>query len=141
MSAAPTRRSSCSASPTSAREARDRLEQPARGPARRMRERSRVFALTGDDLVRVELEGSQSSDPESLLRGVAARSVAVDPRDPDRVYVGTLDSGVYVSNNGGVSWRNDEDGLADRRVLAVAVSPSDQTSGRSVAYAGTEPSN
>src|SRR5438045_7358969 len=32
-------------------------------------------------------------------------------------------------------------GLADRRVLALAVSPSHREHGRSVAYAGTEPSN
>jgi hypothetical protein len=106
-----------------------------------MPERSCVFAVTSDEVVRVTLDGAEAHDPESLLSGVGARCVAVDPRDPDRVYVGTLDRGLYASEDGGVTWRQDEDGLDDRRVLSVAVSPSQQVSGVSVVYAGTEPSN
>ncbi len=106
-----------------------------------MPERSRVFALTGDDVVRFELDGAQASDPSSLLRVVGARCLAIDPRDPDRLYVGTLDSGLYASDDGGLSWRDDNDGLEDLRVLSVAVSPAHQESGISVVYAGTEPSN
>lgn len=106
-----------------------------------MRERSRVFALTGDDVVRFELDGARASDPSSLLRGVGARCLAIHPRDPDRLYVGTLDSDLYASDDGGLTWRDGNDGLDHRRVLSVAVSPSHQESGTSVVYAGTEPSN
>jgi photosystem II stability/assembly factor-like uncharacterized protein len=106
-----------------------------------MRESWRVFALTGDDVVGFELEDLRSSEPESLLGGVGARSLAIDPHDPDRLYVGTLDSGVYASDDGGRTWRGDEQGLGDRRVLSVAVSPSHREAGISVVYAGTEPSN
>jgi photosystem II stability/assembly factor-like uncharacterized protein len=106
-----------------------------------MPERTRIYALTGDDVVAFGLEGAQPSDPQSLLRGVGARCLAIDPRDPDRVYVGTLDSGLYASDDGGLTWRTDEGRLDDRRVLSVAVSPSHQEAGISVLYAGTEPSN
>jgi photosystem II stability/assembly factor-like uncharacterized protein len=106
-----------------------------------MRERSRVFALTGDDVVRFELDGTHASDPQSLLRGVTARCLAIDPRDPDRLYVGTLDRGLYASDDGGLTWTSHDDGLHDRRVLSVAVSPSHQQAGTSVVYASTEPSN
>jgi photosystem II stability/assembly factor-like uncharacterized protein len=106
-----------------------------------MPERSRVFALTGDDVVRFELEGGQPTAAESLLGGVGARCLAIDPHDPDRVFVGTMDSGLYASDDGGLTWRRDEEGLSDRRVLSVAVSPSHRESGTSVVYAGTEPSN
>jgi photosystem II stability/assembly factor-like uncharacterized protein len=106
-----------------------------------MRELTRIYAVTGDDVVGFALDDAQLSDPSSLLRGVGARCLALDPRDPDRVYVGTLDRGVYASDDGGVTWRTDEDGLDDRRVLSVAVSPSHQEAGTSVVYAGTEPSN
>ena len=106
-----------------------------------MAERARVFAVIGDDVVRWRLDGTDARDAESLLPGVGARCVAVDPRDPERVYVGTLDRGLVASDDGGLTWRGDEHGLDDRRVLSVAVSPSHQEAGISVAYAGTEPSN
>jgi photosystem II stability/assembly factor-like uncharacterized protein len=101
-------------------------------------ETARIFAVTGEDVARFTLD---SAEAEVMLRGVGARSVAVDPRDPDRVYVGTFDHGLYASEDGGATWRQDEQGLADRRVMSVAVSPSDREGGVSVVYAGTEPSN
>jgi photosystem II stability/assembly factor-like uncharacterized protein len=103
-----------------------------------MSERARIFAVTGHDVVAFALAAGES---EAVLGDVGARCVAVDPRDPDRVYVGTFDSGVYASEDGGATWRQDEQGLADRRVMSVAVSPSHREGGVSVAYAGTEPSN
>jgi photosystem II stability/assembly factor-like uncharacterized protein len=102
---------------------------------------ARIFAVSGDHVVRFALDGTEVSDATSVLDGIGARCVAVDPVDLKRVYVGTLDSGLYASEDGGVTWRNDTDGLGDRRVLSVAVSPSDRESGTAVVYAGTEPSN
>ena len=106
-----------------------------------MGERSRVFVVTGDEVVRFTLEGRRTGEQEALLRGVRARCLAVDPHDPDRVYVGTPDRGLYASEDGGRTWRNDERGLNDHSVFSVAVSPSHLQSGISVVYAGTEPSN
>jgi hypothetical protein len=81
-----------------------------------MSERARIFVVTGNDVVAFALAGGS----ELLLRGVGARCVAVDPRDPQRVYVGTPDAGVYASEDGGATWRQDEHGLADRHVMSVA---------------------
>jgi photosystem II stability/assembly factor-like uncharacterized protein len=106
-----------------------------------MAERNRLFAVTGEGVVRFDLEDSQASEPEALLDGVGARCAAIDPRNPDRVYVGTFDQMLYASDDGGTTWRAAEDGLEDRRVMSVAVSPSHEQSGVSVVYAGTEPSN
>jgi hypothetical protein len=106
-----------------------------------MGELTRVFAVTGDHVVRFTLDHARASDPESLLDGVGARCVAIDPVDPNRVYVGTLDNGLYASHDGGTTWDPGADGLGDRRVLSLAVSPSHRESGISVVYAGTEPSN
>lgn len=97
-----------------------------------------IFAVTGEDVARFTLAGR---DAEVLLHDVGARCIAVDPRDPDRVYVGTFDDGMYASDDAGATWRRDEEGLADRRVMSVAVSPSHEERGVSVVYAGTEPSN
>jgi photosystem II stability/assembly factor-like uncharacterized protein len=101
-------------------------------------ERARIFAVTGDDVVRSTLAPGDSA---VVLRGVGARCVAVDPRDPERVYVGTSDGGVHGSDDGGATWHQDEQGLPDRHVMSVAVSPSHRVGGVAVVYAGTEPSN
>jgi photosystem II stability/assembly factor-like uncharacterized protein len=106
-----------------------------------MPDRFRVYALTGDDVVRFVLAGSGASDVEPVLSGVGARCLAIDPADPDRLYVGTFERGLFASEDGGRTWRNDGRGIADDRVLSVSVSPSHKAGGVSVVYAGTEPSN
>ena len=99
---------------------------------------ARIFAVTGQDVLRFTLAAGEA---ETVLRGVGARCIAVDPGDADRVYVGTFDDGAYASEDGGATWRQDELRLSDRRVMSVAVSPSHREGDVSVLYAGTEPSN
>ena len=106
-----------------------------------MSERVRIFAVTGDDVVSFTVEGQAASEPVVLLRSAGAQCIAVDPHDPDRLYVGTFDNGLLASDDGGRGWRQGGDGLPDTRVMSVAVSPCDRGAGISVAYAGTEPSN
>ena len=100
-----------------------------------------VLGVTGDDVVRLELNGGRPARARELVTGIGAQRIAIDSRDPARIYVGTFDDGVYASRDGGRTWRNDGEGLADRRVMSVAASASHQVSGVSVVYAGTEPSN
>lgn len=106
-----------------------------------MAERVRIFALTGDAVVRFTTDGTRASDSEVVLDGVGGRCIAADPHDPSRIYVGTFDHGVYASADAGRTWRGGGEGLAERRVLSMAVSPSHREDGVSVVYAGTEPSN
>jgi photosystem II stability/assembly factor-like uncharacterized protein len=72
---------------------------------------------------------------ERTLEGRGARCVAVDPGDPDTLYVGTSDEGLLKSEDGGSSWEK-LSGIEHPRVTAVAVSPAD-----GALYAGTEPSS
>jgi photosystem II stability/assembly factor-like uncharacterized protein len=51
----------------------------------------------------------------------AALTVAVDPRDPNRLLMGT-DVGLLVSNNGGRSWSQEAPGLISGAVFAIAIS-------------------
>jgi photosystem II stability/assembly factor-like uncharacterized protein len=71
---------------------------------------------------------------ELTLEGRGARCVAVDPEDPDTVYVGTSDEGLFKSEDGGEGWER-LSGVEHPRVTSVAVSPTD-----GAIYAGTEPS-
>jgi photosystem II stability/assembly factor-like uncharacterized protein len=68
------------------------------------------------------------------LEGGGARCVAVDPEDPDTLYVGTTDEGLFKSEDGGEDWERIS-GIEHPRVTSVAVSPVD-----GAVYAGTEPS-
>jgi photosystem II stability/assembly factor-like uncharacterized protein len=106
-----------------------------------MPERSRIFAAGRDEVVRMTLTGRRARDVERVLAVAAPQAVAVDPNDPDRVYVGTFDDGLYATEDGGETWRESWPGIADRRVMAVSVSPSHVETGVSAVYAGTEPSN
>ena len=106
-----------------------------------MPDRSRVFVATRDAVLRLALTGTRAHDAATVLPVAAPQCVAVDPRDPDRVYVGTFDDGLYASDDGGSRWRVAWEGVADRRVMSVSVSASHVVGGVSVVYAGTEPSN
>src|SRR5438309_5423952 len=109
-----------------------------------MRERTpmdspvRILAVTGDAVARFRLG---DPEPQLLLKGSQPRCVAIDPRDPERVYVGTMDNGLRFSTDGGSNWREGGPSIDEPRVLSVAVSRSDERAGVSVVYAGTEPSN
>lgn len=101
----------------------------------------RIYAATGDDLIRFELTDGRATDPETILARAGAHRVAVDAGDPRRVYAGTFDNGTFASNDGGASWHAAEEGLEDERVMSLAVSACDVRSGVGAVYAGTEPSN
>jgi photosystem II stability/assembly factor-like uncharacterized protein len=55
-----------------------------------------------------------------LRGGIAA--LAVDPRDPDRVYAGTVGDGVWKSTDGGRSWSPTGAELAGQNILTLLVS-------------------
>lgn len=86
--------------------------------------------VAGGNAVSVIVDGSV----ETGLEGRGARCLALDPEDPDILYVGTSDEGVFKSEDGGAAWEQ-LSGIEHPRVTAVAVSPTD-----GAVYAGTEPS-
>jgi photosystem II stability/assembly factor-like uncharacterized protein len=90
---------------------------------------SRLYAA-GDNAMVVIEDGSI----QTALEGRGARCLAVDSRDPDTLYVGTSDEGLFKSIDGGGSW-DQLLGIEHPRVTALAVSPTD-----GALYAGTEPS-
>lgn len=99
--------------------------------------RACIYAATGDAFAAIPLDAPDEA--RLSLEGSGARCLAVDPRDRDRVYVGTFDDGVRVTKDGGETWQ--KSALKDPRVLSLAVSRAHEVDGRSVVYAGTEPSN
>jgi photosystem II stability/assembly factor-like uncharacterized protein len=91
---------------------------------------SRVYAAGSGAFARIE-----DGEVELSLERMGARSLAVDPEDPETVYVGTTDEGVFMSGDGGGSWDR-LSGIAHPRITSLAVSRVD-----GAVYAGTEPSS
>ncbi|MCB0124576.1 MAG: hypothetical protein KDE58_20115, partial [Caldilineaceae bacterium] len=74
------------------------------------------------------------------LKGKQCQCLAIDPHRPQRVYCGTFDAGLWVSDDTGVSWQTVGGALPHDAVMAVAVSPLEEKRGLGVLWAGTEPS-
>jgi hypothetical protein len=83
--------------------------------------------------------GVYSSDSQAsawMQTGLTAkaRSLLVDPTDPDRIRAGTWGDGVFCSDSGGTVWGAANEGLDDLFVAALAMDP--ELSG--TLYAGTK---
>ena len=84
---------------------------------------ARVLLATGDRFGRLDAE--TGAEIEWSLEGTGAGSLAVDPNDPDTVYVGRHAGGVVRSLDGGHAWQETGE-LPERDVFSVAVSPVDR---------------
>jgi len=93
---------------------------------------ARLYATTGDGLARLDEEG-EAWAVELALSGSGAQCLAVDPADPDTVFVGLREGGMRRSVDGGRTWIDCE--LPEPAVFSLAVSAAD-----GAVYAGTEPS-
>lgn len=91
---------------------------------------SRTYAAGAGAVATIE-----DSHTNLSLENRGARCLAVDPENPDTVYAGTTDEGLFKSDDGGRNWER-LSGIPHPRVTSVAVSPVD-----GAVYAGTEPSS
>jgi hypothetical protein len=92
---------------------------------------------TGDSLLIVR--PGPSWTVEQHLQGKNAESIAVDPGDPTRLYVGTQGNGLWRSINAGSSWEQAGAGIPYSEITAVAIERGVRPH-PGVIFAGTEPS-
>jgi len=81
--------------------------------------------------------GASWDDITGPLPDLYPADIAVDRRDPDRVFVafmGYENEHVFTSDDGGASWTDVTDNLPDVPVSALAIDPRN----RSIIYAGTD---
>lgn len=74
------------------------------------------------------------------LEHTRPQCLAIDPHNPQRVYCGTVDRGLWRSTDAGATWHALDAGITHDRVVALTVDSRDRTNGNSAVYAGTEPS-
>src|SRR5436190_10716799 len=74
------------------------------------------------------------------LVGSQPQCLAQDPLHPEQLYCGTFDQGVWRSLDAGTSWKHIDDGITQKQITSVAVSPLERVHGHSVVYVGSEPS-
>jgi hypothetical protein len=91
-----------------------------------------LYLTTGDGFARL-VEDERGWRVSRGLEGTGAQCLAVDPRDPRRLFVGCRGAGLQRSDDAGERWA--DMGLPATDVFSVAVSPVD-----GALYAGTEPS-
>lgn len=60
--------------------------------------------------------------------------ITVDPENEDIVYVGTLNTGIYKSINGGDNWFSSHEGIWSKDIRSIAIDPSNTD----VIYAGSQ---
>jgi photosystem II stability/assembly factor-like uncharacterized protein len=97
-----------------------------------------AFAIVTKEALLIVRLGSRWS-VEIHLNGQEPESIAVDPGDPTRIYVGTWGNGLWRSQDGGGSWESAGEGIPHDEITAVAVSYGKDSKNGTV-YAGTEPS-
>ncbi|MBY7142273.1 hypothetical protein KFZ56_04020 [Virgibacillus sp. NKC19-3] len=67
-------------------------------------------------------------------------SLAADPARLGRLYGGTFDDGLWISDDSGETWKPAGSGIAHNRIMSVVVSPTEEVNRYRVVWAGTEPS-
>ena len=113
------------------------VREPITGLGINPRDTDVVYAETWGTLLKTADGGRTGQSLEAGdATAAASQTVALDPRNPETIYVGTGDNpdhggGVSKSVDGGRSWRLMNAGLTAARVSALAVAPG----GRGTAYA------
>ncbi len=78
--------------------------------------------------------------PQIHMVDKKCQCISADPRNQERIYCGTFDSGLWFSSDRGESWQPVSAELPHKSVMSVAVSLHEGTDGRGMLWAGTEPS-
>ena len=110
------------ARPDSRAKSVEQMEQSERALARRRAELNQPLAPMWQPLGPAPIPISATTSNSGRVS-----AIAVHPTNPDILYVGTAQGGLYRSVNGGTTWTPLMDGALTLAIGAVAISPSDPT--------------
>ncbi len=109
-----------------------RQEETLRADVADGRVAPRVLSNAWTNIGPFPLANGQTNTVETPVSGRTI-AIAVHPTNPDLVYVGTAQGGVYRSTNGGQTWTQLFDGADSQVIGAIAISPSNPE----IVYIGT----
>ena len=95
----------------------------------------RMLVPQQDGITRASLSEEEGWQVHTIMPGQRFDCLAADPQQPDRVFAGTPDRGLFISTDGGKSWLTC--GLQDQFITFVAISPVDSNR----IYVGTKPAS
>lgn len=78
--------------------------------------------------------GGLDNWPSTGLETLSPRVIVINPREPDTVYAGTYEMGIYKTVDGAAEWKAVNRGLGNLAVRAVAI----EDASPQVLYAGTD---
>jgi hypothetical protein len=96
----------------------------------------RLNVSTDDGLYQVQSNGSTSIRALGLRGCGGVRACIADKDDPRRLYAATGKEGVFLSEDGGATWRPVNEGIVYKNVWSLAQHPA-----TGELYAGTEPTS
>jgi photosystem II stability/assembly factor-like uncharacterized protein len=82
-----------------------------------------LFAATAGGVFKSADRGASWTALDRTLGRRDVRAIAVDPRDADVVYAGTVGDFIYKSTDGGATWRFSGNGLSAPHIGALAIDP------------------
>lgn len=98
------------------------------------------YFLHKHGLVRIQESNKTWQIEELPMESKELVCMSIDPFNMHRMYVGTFNNGLWVSNDAGLNWTQAGEGIKSSRISAVRVSSAEQINGKGVVWAGTEPS-
>lgn len=91
---------------------------------REARARSEAALATWTEIGPNPIPNAQVGTPPSTTASGRTIAIAVHPTNPDIVYVGTAQGGLYRSTNGGTNWTRLMDNALSLAIGAIAIAPS-----------------
>lgn len=103
----------------------------------------KIFFVGLENKLVVIKEKTDGYSVATHLVGKKINRLAVDPQNEARIYAATSEHGLWRTQDGGKQWERigEENGLESVNITSVAVNPIRRVDGKSVVYAGTEPSH
>ncbi|NQV14345.1 T9SS type A sorting domain-containing protein [bacterium] len=92
-----------------------------------------IYAVTADDILKSTTNSVNFSSIRDTLTDCVFNSITINESNPQQLYVGTRNKGLYVSHNGGENWAHVST-IPEPRIESVAVYPGDHSN---KVYVGT----